>query len=275
MRPRIRSLKPEMWADERVGDLTHGARLLFVGLITMADDEGRLRELPAAILGHIFPYDEVSAMKLSRWLSEVEKSGMVVRYSAGGKRYIAFRHWSRHQKVDRPNSSELPPPVFDESSSNHSTKDLRASSDPFDDDSRSLRAGADPIRSDPDPISSSKTTDARALFDYWQQACDHPAALFTDDRRRKVEARLKEGYTVGQIREAIDGAARAAFVNDAGQRFDDIELICRNGSKLESFIRRATAHLADRPVTEKEARSARRLAALHRVAGTEPREEAA
>ncbi len=39
-------------------------------------------------------------------------------------------------------------------------------------------------------------------------------------------------------------AARAAFVNDDGKRFDDFELIFRNGSKLESFIQRT----GDQPV---------------------------
>jgi hypothetical protein len=56
-RPRIRTLKPEMWADEKVGALTRDARLLFIGLITLADDAGRFRAMPSAILGHVFPYD--------------------------------------------------------------------------------------------------------------------------------------------------------------------------------------------------------------------------
>lgn len=232
-RPRIRTIKPEMWADECVGDLCHGARLLLVGLITMADDEGRLRELPAAILGHVFPYDEVSTTKLARWLSDVEAGGMIVRYAHASKRYIAFRHWTRHQKVDRPSESDLPaPPEFVESSTNGSTIGRGL----IDDHSRSLRGGADPIRSDPDPI--------LILFDYWRERCEHLQARPTKDRLAKIRARRSEGYTDEQIREAINGAARGAFVNDTGKRFDDIELICRNGTKLESFIDRATSRPA-------------------------------
>jgi hypothetical protein len=77
------------------------------------------------------------------------------------------------------------------------------------------------------------------LFAYWQEKTGHSAAKLTRDRRAKIEARLNEGYDPGQIRKAIDGAARAAFVNENGKRFDDIELICRTGSKLESFIERS------------------------------------
>lgn len=90
---------------------------------------------------------------------------------------------------------------------------------------------------------ASREADAeRELFDYWRERCNHNPAKFTTERRRKVKARIGEGYTVAQIRQAIDGAARGAYVNDNGHRFDDLELICRSGSKLEQFIARATGN---------------------------------
>lgn len=75
-------------------------------------------------------------------------------------------------------------------------------------------------------------------FAYWQEKCNHQTAKPSKDRLSKIEARLRDGYTVADIRQAIDGAARGAFVNDKGKRFDDIELICRAGSKLEDFMGR-------------------------------------
>lgn len=84
---------------------------------------------------------------------------------------------------------------------------------------------------------------ARDLFDYWRARCrasSSPQPRFTADRRAKVLARLREGYSPDDIRRAIDGAAVAAFVDEKGKRFDDLELICRNGSKLESFIERGS-----------------------------------
>lgn len=233
MRPRIRSIKPEIWADEKVGRLSHSARLLLVGLVTMADDDGRLRELPTAILGHVFPYDGLTSRRLCRLLDEISVSGLVVRYVVDGCKYLAFPHWTKHQKVDKPRDSEIPPPPdFDELSSND-----RGS---VEEHSRPARAGASgPIPSSP-PRSSTNNRE-RELFGYWQERCAHKSAMPTRDRLAKIRARLNEGYTEEQIRTAIDGAARAAYVNDAGKRFDDIELICRNGSKLESFIDRANA----------------------------------
>jgi hypothetical protein len=109
-RPRIRTVKPEMRQDERYGRMSRDARELFNGLITMADDEGRLRAMPAAILGHVFPYDDDAPRKLDRWLREVIASGMVIAYEVDGVAYLAFRRWRRHQQINRPRASELPPP---------------------------------------------------------------------------------------------------------------------------------------------------------------------
>jgi hypothetical protein len=76
------------------------------------------------------------------------------------------------------------------------------------------------------------------LFHYWVQVTGHTSARLTPERARALASRLREGYTVADIEKAFDGAGKAAFVNDAGQRFDDITLVCRNGSKLEDFIQR-------------------------------------
>lgn len=107
------------------------------------------------------------------------------------------------------------------------------------------------VSSAPTPTPSRDTSSLRSdvveCFAYWQERCGHPHAKLTADRRRKIEGRRKDGYTVQQIRQAIDGAARAAFVNDAGRRFDDVELICRTGSKLEGFMERATANVRPFP----------------------------
>lgn len=110
MRARIRTLKPEVWADEKIGALSRDARLLFVGLVTMADDEGRIRALPAAILGHVYPYDRIPARKLRTWIDELVSVGIVIEYAHESTPYLAFPHWTRHQRITRPSASRLPKP---------------------------------------------------------------------------------------------------------------------------------------------------------------------
>jgi hypothetical protein len=123
-RVRIRSLKPEMWADERVGRLSREARLLCVCLITMADDEGRLRALPAAILGHAYLYDTDAPKLLPRWIAELTESGIVIGYEHDGFPYLAFKHWRRHQRINRPTASAIPAPPNHEVVTANSVKSM-------------------------------------------------------------------------------------------------------------------------------------------------------
>lgn len=109
-RLRIRSLKPEMWQDEKIGRVTRDARLLFVGLITLADDEGRFRAPAPLVLGHIYPWDTVSPRRLESWMRELEEVGLVVRYEVGGQRYGHLPGWAKHQVINRARPSMLPEP---------------------------------------------------------------------------------------------------------------------------------------------------------------------
>jgi len=80
----------------------------------------------------------------------------------------------------------------------------------------------------------------RQVFDHWVRVRgkDPKRVQLTTDRKRKIEARLRERYSVADICAAIDGVARSPHhcgENDTGQVWDDLTLICRSGSKLEMF----------------------------------------
>src|SRR5262245_20858244 len=83
-----------------------------------------------------------------------------------------------------------------------------------------------------------------AVFEYWKSQMGHPKAQLSDDREKAITARLKNGYTLEDIKLAIDGCKASGFhqgENGQGRKYDDIELICRKGSKLEQFIEMALA----------------------------------
>ena len=103
-------MKPELWQDEKVGGLSRDARLLFIGLITLVDDDGRFRDLPISVLGHVFPYDNDAIKKLERWMGELTDSGLVVRYSADGVSYGAIPTFRDHQRISHPKGSSIPEP---------------------------------------------------------------------------------------------------------------------------------------------------------------------
>ncbi|MCB9603365.1 MAG: hypothetical protein H6721_26510 [Sandaracinus sp.] len=78
--------------------------------------------------------------------------------------------------------------------------------------------------------------DMRAVFDYWRAVAGHPTAKLTDERERMMLARLKDGFTVAQMKRAIDGAQASEF--HAG-KYDWPENIFVSGSRVEQMIARA------------------------------------
>lgn len=88
---------------------------------------------------------------------------------------------------------------------------------------------------------SAKANVVLEIFDYW---CDvmkksKQQTKLTPKRDRAIRNRLKDGYTVEQIKQAIIGCSRDPFSmgqNNRQKPFNDLELICRDGEHLERFL---------------------------------------
>lgn len=109
---RIRTIKPTFWGDDNVSRLSRDARLLLVGLVSFADDQGRFLASTAAISGFVFPHDDLPPAKVKGWLKEIESKARttVCFYEVEGRRYGWFPNYPRHQRINRPQPSPLPPP---------------------------------------------------------------------------------------------------------------------------------------------------------------------
>lgn len=107
---RIRTLKPSFWGDGSVCQVTRDARLLMIGLISTADDEGRFLGSMAAINGAVFPNDDLPPARVRKWLGELEKAALVHLYNVDGITYGCFPTWGRHQRISHPTPSTFPPP---------------------------------------------------------------------------------------------------------------------------------------------------------------------
>ena len=122
---RIRTIKPEFWESEKAGKMSPLARLTFLGLISLADDEGRGRAGVAFLLGRLHPYGNgVDAQLVAEALQEIENTGLVRLYDGpDGCSYYHIPGWTSNQKIDRPSKSKLPkPPTL-----KNSTKDREVS----------------------------------------------------------------------------------------------------------------------------------------------------
>lgn len=107
---RIRSIKPEFPQSESMGRVSRDARLLFVELWTIADDEGRLRGNSRMLASLLFPYDTDAGDLIDGWLAELDREGCIVSYRIGKDSYIQILNWLQHQKIDHPSKSKIPAP---------------------------------------------------------------------------------------------------------------------------------------------------------------------
>lgn len=91
---RIRSIKPDFFMHDGLAELSLAHRLLFIGLWTQADREGRLEDRPARIKAAVLPYDQVD---VDQMLDDLARHGFVVRYEVDGVGLIQVTKFSEHQ----------------------------------------------------------------------------------------------------------------------------------------------------------------------------------
>lgn len=111
---RIRTIKPELWADEKLTECSRDARLLFVALLNFVDDMGRKQYSPRRVRGEVFPLDDdVDDDVIVSLLRELAEQGMVKLYTIDKVPYLWIVHFLRHQRIDRPTHTDTPPYPLD------------------------------------------------------------------------------------------------------------------------------------------------------------------
>lgn len=104
---RIRSIKPEFFTDEKVGECSPNARLLFIGTWVFADDHGNLDRSARQLKAQVFPYDTTEVEPL---LQELLRSGMLREYEVDSRKFLHINGFGDHQKIDKPSKPRVPLP---------------------------------------------------------------------------------------------------------------------------------------------------------------------
>ena len=105
---RKRMIDPSFWSDEKLGQCTRDERLLFMGLISSADDEGYGRANPKLLRSSLFPYDDLRVSDLTKWLSRLGGLRLIALYEVNGQAYYHLPNFSKHQTINRPTPSSIP-----------------------------------------------------------------------------------------------------------------------------------------------------------------------
>ena len=77
------------------------------------------------------------------------------------------------------------------------------------------------------------------VFAYWQQVMNKPRSKMDAKRLKAIRGRLKDGYTVQDLKDAILGCSLSRFhrgENDRRRAYQDIELICRDANHVDQFL---------------------------------------
>lgn len=114
MRGRIRTVKPELFTDERLWDLgvETGLPVLqaFIGLWCFADREGRFEWRPRALRAMILPFWEGDMASV---LEALASRSFITRYVVDGSEFGHIRTFSAHQVIPhREAQSTLPDPAL-------------------------------------------------------------------------------------------------------------------------------------------------------------------
>jgi len=142
-------------------------------------------------------------------------------------RVSAEKRWAKHAKKAGQNANAM---------RTHSEGNATRYPLPASKTLKDLSANADPVAE---------------IFDHWVSVMGKTgAAKLTPKRKKSIQARLRDGYTLDQVKRAIENCRSDPWSmgeNDRHVPFNDLELICRSGEKLESFIngRTVTTKTAD------------------------------
>jgi hypothetical protein len=101
--PRIRTIKPQFWLDEKLGSISRDARLLYIGLWNLSDDQGVFEYRPARIKIQLFPYDtDITNQIIESWLNLLEETGDIVKFSQNGDSFGYIPTFLKHQPIKKP-----------------------------------------------------------------------------------------------------------------------------------------------------------------------------
>lgn len=215
---RARNIKPKFFQNDELGELHPLARLLFIGLWTIADFKGCLEYRHKRIKTQILPYDECSIEEL---VSALDKSGFIAIYSVQGHLYIKILKFKEHQnphKNERDAGSDCPDIDKKDKEISKLREDGTTPDKNGTDRASSLLLNPDSLFPQPDsgfPLhrASPDEIHAEQFAEVWAVYPKRPGASRADSMKA-WKARVKAGATAEEI---FAGVVRySAFVTFSG-----------------------------------------------------------
>ena len=210
---RKRMIDPNIWQSEDFGKLSTLAKIVFIGLFSLADDEGRGRCNPVYLKSTLFPYEEnIRSTDIDKTLSEISSNMSIVLYSCNGSSYYSLLSWNEFQKIDRPSQSKIP--EYDED-----TMQLL-----FDEHSTNNRRALVPNKKRMEDNKNIKEENRKKIIETYNTCCTNLPQVqkLTEKREKAIDNFLKE-FTEEQFKNICKIANSMNFLigkNDKGWKAD-------------------------------------------------------
>lgn len=266
---RARNIKPGFFLNDLLAEIEPLGRLLFAGLWTIADREGRLEDRPKKIKAAVLPYDDCD---IDHLLDELEKRDFIVRYEVNKEKYIQITKWEKHQNPHyKEVKSEIPPCLNNKSSKKQTNKKVtvKAKEEHFNVDStlnqhqaklgssshadslnlipdslnpiKDMSAEAESISSQ-DTSSSNHKKEIQEIMDFYNQQfseCWSSPLKLTKERYKHIRSRLKN-FNIDDLKKAILNIRASPFhcgENDKGKVYATPEFLFRNDTQVDKWIK--------------------------------------
>lgn len=204
---RARTIKPGFFKNDELAELNPYARLLFAGLWTIADREGRIEDRPKRIKAEILPYDDLDVNEL---LDELHNHHFICRYEVDGKKYIWCIAFTHHQNPHKNEPESIIPPVPDDIAKNLEQYHINLDED-----------GSNPALTynlDPDPDPEKEVVDItpyEEIKDSYNRICISFPRIreLTKKRRRALKSRWVKYKDIQSFVEVFNRAEASDFLS--------------------------------------------------------------
>lgn len=252
---RKRMIDPNIWQSEDFGKLSLLAKIVFIGLFSLADDEGRGRANPVYLKSVLFPYEEsMRSADITKTLFEISSNMSVIFYSCDGSDYYSLCNWNNWQKIDKPTDSKLP--AFESNNEDFRRLFIEGSPKP------SRRVAPNRIEENKNRIRIEKEEKRIEVKEIYNSTCTNLSQVqkLTEKREKAIDNFLKE-FTKEQFRQICEIANNSDFLTGNNERkwkadFDFLMRVDKATSVLEGKYSNSSGGMNDFKDLMEEARQA-------------------
>lgn len=218
---RKRMVDPDFFLDEEISEISPLARLLYIGLWTVCDDNyATLPYREQWIKVQVLPYE--SKADVGELLKELIGIGKIIPFNGeDGARYLWIKNFMKHQRIDKPSKPKYP-----------EYKDT-------------LRVLPEDSESTPVPLPPKEVInkdklkkEVEQVYSFYEDIFKKEVKVKNPDRNQKIKARLNT-FSLEDIKKSFENASHDNFLcgdNKDGKFYATLDYFIRNDVNIEKYL---------------------------------------